>query len=90
MSDAKTTTDHETIRKWLESRGGYPATVSATGDESDAGILRVAFDKNSEDLTEVPWDEFFETFEERKLAFLYEEKTDSGQQSRFSKFVNRE
>ena len=29
MSEARKTTDHDTIRKWVESRGGYPATVPA-------------------------------------------------------------
>lgn len=90
MSDAKTTTDHKAICKWAESRGGYPATVAATGAEQDAGILRIAFDRNSPDLTEVPWDEFFEVFEDRKLAFLYQERTEGGEESRFSKFVERE
>jgi hypothetical protein len=27
MSSAKTTTDHDAIRKWDEKRGGHPAVV---------------------------------------------------------------
>jgi hypothetical protein len=31
MSSAKTTTGHETIRRWTEERGGHPARVKGTG-----------------------------------------------------------
>ena len=34
--------------------------------------------------------EFFEKFEESRLAFLYQEKTDSGETSRFFKLVDRD
>lgn len=36
MSTATKTTDHDTIRRWAEQRGGHPATVAATreGDEA--------------------------------------------------------
>ena len=37
---ANTTTDHEEIRKWVESRGGCPARVKRTGSDGDPGILR--------------------------------------------------
>jgi len=40
-------------------------------------------------LEEISWNEFFEIFDENKLAFLYQEKTEDGKQSRFSKFVER-
>jgi hypothetical protein len=42
------------------------------------------------DLEEVNWEPFFNTFEDRKLAFVYQEKTSDGSVSRFSKFVDRE
>jgi hypothetical protein len=95
MSEAKVTTDHETICRWVEERGGRPATVAATGDEEDAGILRIDFpdrgpNRDDECLTEIDWDRFFKTFEDRKLAFLHQDKTSDGATSRFSKFVGRE
>jgi hypothetical protein len=36
VSTATKTTDHDTIRRWAEQRGGHPATVAATreGDEA--------------------------------------------------------
>ncbi|MDI6853042.1 MAG: hypothetical protein QME75_05485 [Deltaproteobacteria bacterium] len=90
--DSKETTNHATIRKWAEARGGVPASVKGTekGGE-EAGLLRIHFPKYSDDkdLKEISWDEFFQKFEEAKLSFLYQDKTKSGEQSRFSKFVRR-
>jgi hypothetical protein len=91
--ESHTTTDHETIRKWVEKRGGLPAAVEGTGNEQEPGILRISFsDTHSKDskLSTIGWDDFFEKFEEEKLAFLYQDKTKDGKVSRFFKFVNRE
>ncbi|HEY9112195.1 MAG TPA: hypothetical protein VIM92_10535 [Rhodanobacteraceae bacterium] len=85
--DAKTTTDHDEIRRWAEERGGKPASVRGTGD-GEAGVLRIAFTDN-EDLEAIDWDEFFDKFDEADLAFLYQEKTAEGKPSRFFKFVER-
>jgi hypothetical protein len=92
MAEAKTTTNHEEIRKWVDARGGKPATVKATGDAEDAGILRILFQESEsgDALEEIPWEEFFQTFDENNLAFLYQEKTKEGGESRFFKFVNRD
>ncbi|WP_181706051.1 hypothetical protein [Chthonobacter rhizosphaerae] len=89
MSEAKTTTDHDTIRKWTEERGGRPASVKATHEKDDAGILRIDFPGRGDDskLDEISWDEFFEKFDESGLQFLYQEKTKDGSTSRFFKFV---
>lgn len=91
MSQATTTTDHDTIRKWAEDRGGHPATVSDTAD-GGPGILRIDFPGYSgeESLEEISWEDFFAKFDREKLAFLYQEKTDDGQTSRFCKLVDRE
>ncbi|WP_181305229.1 hypothetical protein [Rufibacter sp. XAAS-G3-1] len=83
---AKTTTDHDTIRKWAEARDGKPASVKGTGDGDEAGLLRINFPGYAEDnLEDISWEEFFEKFEEKKLAFLYQDEKDS----RFSKLVSR-
>ncbi len=87
---SKTTTDHDVIRRWAEERGGVPASVeSTTGDSGEAGILRIEFRDDQSKLDEVEWDQFFRTFDDRKLAFLYQERTSDGQLSRFNKFVSR-
>ena len=86
MSESKRTTDHETIRRWAEARNGHPATVQGTGSDDDAGILRIDFDEPGDDdderLEEITWEEFFDKFEEKRLAFLYQEKTASGEPSK--------
>jgi hypothetical protein len=90
MSDTKTTTDSETIEKWATDRGGVPATVKATEDDGQAGILRIDFPPRDEGLEEISWDDFFRKFEEARLAFLYQDETKDGKISRFHKFVSRD
>lgn len=87
--ESKTTTDHDEIRKWIEDRGGRPASVEGTGDDNDAGLLRIDFNEKDDKLEEVDWGSFFDKFEEKNLAFLYQDTTADGQQSRFFKFISR-
>lgn len=91
MSTSKVTTNHKEIRKWVESRGGHPAAVKSTEKGDDLGILRIDFPGYSGEgkLEEVEWDAWFETFEDRELAFLYQDKTADGKESRFNKLVSR-
>lgn len=80
------------IRRWAEARGGEPSHVIATGKRNDPGILRIDFPGYSGEgsLDEISWDDFFQKFDEKKLAFLYQDKTANGKTSRFFKFVERE
>jgi hypothetical protein len=89
MSEAKVTTDHKSIRKWAEARGGRPATVEGTGKRDDADLLRLDFGPKDESLDPISWEEFFDKFESAHLAFLYQDKTSDGSVSRFHKFVDR-
>ena len=90
MAEAKTTTDHNEIKRWIEKRHGHPAAVKATHSKKDAGILRVDFEPvDEESLEEISWEEFFDKFEKEKLAFLYQDTTKDGKPSRFFKFVER-
>jgi hypothetical protein len=92
MTDANKTTDHETIRQWVEDRNGKPANVPGTakGDE-DVGLVRIDFAEDGDDksLEEISWEEFFEKFEEKQLAFLYQEQKANGEPSTFNKIVSR-
>jgi hypothetical protein len=85
---AEATTDHETIRKWAESKGGKPAAVERTHKGGDVGIVRIMFpnapQSEHDALVEISWDEFFREFEESNLALLYEPD------SMFSKIVGRD
>lgn len=90
-TQSQTTTDHNTIRRWAEARGGVPAHVRQEGE--DSGILRIHFPGFGEDeqtFEEISWNEFFEQFEENNLAFLYQEETKEGDESRFFKLISRE
>lgn len=73
---AETTTDHSVIKDWAESHGGKPAAVRRTHSEKDVGIVRIMFPDapNSEHdaLDEISWDEFFDEFDQRGLALLYD------------------
>ncbi|HZS64132.1 MAG TPA: hypothetical protein VFA53_06510 [Xanthobacteraceae bacterium] len=88
MSEAKMTTDHTKIRRWAEKRGGIPASVRGTSD-GDPGVLRLDFEPKDQELEKIGWDEFFRKFDQKKLAFLYQDRTDDGHISRFHKFVDR-
>jgi hypothetical protein len=83
MSTATTTTDHTAIRKWAEARNGKPSKVKTS---AGGGILRIDFDEREPGLEPISWDEFFKVFDQRKLAFLYQ---DEGK-SRFNKFIDRD
>lgn len=87
MSSSSTTTSHDDIRKWAEARDGHPAKVDTRGK---GGILRIDFGEPEDNLEEISWDEFFQIFDENKLAFLYQDQTSDGGKSRFNKFVNRD
>jgi len=89
MGKSHTTTDDDTIRKWVEARGGRPAIVKQT-DSGDSALLRIDFNEPEDRLEEVSWDRFFEIFDTNQLAFLYQDRKADGSESRFFKFVRRE
>lgn len=85
---AISTTDHDEIREWVEAHGGQPATVKrTTRGHQAAGVLRIDFPgfSGEQSLKSVSWDEWFQVFDQRKLAFLYQQKGNS----RFNKLVSR-
>lgn len=87
-----TTTDHDEIRRWVEERGGYPATVIGTQrDNDEAGVLRIDYPgySGAGRLERISWDEFFEKFDQANLDFLYQDETKGGEPSRFSKLISR-
>lgn len=86
MTTSHVTTDHALIRQWVEERQGVPSKVKST---SDGGLLRIDFGEPEEELEPMPWNAFFAVFEDRDLAFLYQERTSDGGLSRFNKFVQR-
>jgi hypothetical protein len=86
------TTDHETIRRWVEERGGSPACVRGTGGKGDIGMLRIDFPGYSgeQSLEHIGWDEWLRKFDERNLAFLHQDQMADGTRSNFNKLIGRE
>jgi hypothetical protein len=85
LAMARTTTDHDEIRRWVSERGGFPARVKGT--DRKGGVLRIDYPgfSGEESLQAITWTEFFKGFESNKLAFLYEDESES----RFSKLIER-
>lgn len=84
------TTDHEVIKRWAEERDAVPATVEGTEHDDHAGVLRFDFGGDSDRLAHIEWDEWFATFDDRKLNFIYQEKKSDGSQSNFFQLENPE
>jgi hypothetical protein len=89
---SRITHDHEEIQRWAEERGAKPACVRGTGGKGDIGMLRLDFPGYSgeDKLEHISWDKWFEKFDERKLALVFQEETSTGQKSNFNKIVSRE
>ena len=90
MSEAKAITDHKEIRKSIEARKGHPTAVHGTEGKDGQGILRVDLREPDDKLEPIACDDFFKTFDDRKLAFLPEDRTKDGAVRRFNKFVHPE
>jgi Rho termination factor, N-terminal domain len=84
------TTNHEVIRQWAEARAGRPATVEGTEHGDRLGVLRFDFGDTTDRLRHVSWDQWFATFDERGLNFLYQEEHKDGRQSTFFRLENPE
>jgi hypothetical protein len=71
VADSRSTTDHNEIRRWAEENGGRPARV--IGCEA---ALRIDFpgEPDGEDLESISWEEFFDTFEQERMVFLFREQ----------------
>src|SRR4051794_8206878 len=84
------TTHHEVIRQWAEARGGVPATVPGTEHGDHLGVLRLDFGGDNDGLRHVSWDEWFATFDARRLNFIYQEQSSDGRDSNFFRLESPE
>ncbi|UBU18366.1 Rho termination factor N-terminal domain-containing protein [Nonomuraea gerenzanensis] len=83
------TTNHEVIKRWAEEREAVPATVEGTEHGDHLGVLRLDFPGYGGDkLRQVSWDEWFGTFDERGLNFIYQERRSDGSPSNFFRLEN--
>jgi hypothetical protein len=65
MPSARTTTNHKTIRKWVERHKGHPALVR-TG--KSGGVLRIDFDESEVAFLHGEGDSRFNKFVENESA----------------------
>ncbi|REF36189.1 hypothetical protein [Thermasporomyces composti] len=78
------TKDHDVIRQWGEERNAVPATVPGSRHGDHVGVLRFDFPGyGGERLEHISWDEWFRTFDERNLEFVYQEHRSGGEPSNF-------
>jgi hypothetical protein len=84
------TTHHEVIRRWAEERDGVPATVGGTEHGDHLGVLRIDFGGIDANLRQVSWEQWFKTFDDRGLNFIYQEQRSDGRQSNFFRLENPE
>jgi hypothetical protein len=82
------TTSHEVIKEWAEARDAVPATVQGTDRGDHLGVLRFDFGAETANLEHVSWDDWFKTFDDRQLNFIYQEQRSDGRQSNFFRLEN--
>lgn len=66
------TTDHVTIRQWVEQRRGTPAVLQRA--DGHGSSLRIIFPNHQEppSVRPIDWQQFFEEFEREELVFVHE------------------
>ena len=72
-----------TLVRFIHYEGDFIAVAKHMGQQKGVHLIE---DK----LQEITWDEWFEKFDERKLALLHQETTASGEKSNFNKIISRE
>lgn len=72
MAD-KYTVNFSNVKRWLESRGGFPVVVRGVADDGMECplVMDIAFDPNDTDVERIGWEEFFDWFEHENLALRY-------------------
>ncbi|MDP9363527.1 MAG: hypothetical protein M3Q10_04735 [Chloroflexota bacterium] len=74
------------IEAWAEERGGTPVTVPETERDGRPGVLRMSFREGgggNSRLEEIGWNDWFATFEQRDLVFVFQDRKRDGSQSTF-------
>lgn len=78
------TTDRQVIQRWAQQREAAPATVPGTEHDGHVGVLRLDFPGyGGQQLQHISWDQWFDTFDQRGLNFIYQEKSANGRPSNF-------
>jgi len=80
------TRSREVVEDWARRRNAEPAAATR-GEDGRPRVLRFDFeggpDKGGSNLERISWDEWWQTFADRDLAFIYQEKKSDGADSNF-------
>ena len=80
------TRNHQVIMDWTKKRQAVPATVPGSEYDGRPGVLRFNFPGyGGENLKEISWEKWFETFDERNLVFVFQQHLKNGRTSNFFK-----
>ncbi|SBT48328.1 hypothetical protein [Micromonospora auratinigra] len=84
------TSNHEVIRRWARARGAKPATIAGTERAGRPGVLtfNIPGYRESSRIREITWDDWFRTFDARRLNLIYQEQLRDGRQSNFFRTEN--
>ena len=77
-----TTTSHDEIRTWIDSRGGHPAV------ERGGKRLRIDFGSHEPNVRRITWDEFFRHFDSKNMQFVYQNAEPDGSTSRYYRVLD--
>lgn len=91
--ETKTTTNHEEIQQWAQSRGGRPARIhNSFGAPADGSVLQIDFlhEKYNDDVEEITWEDFFAMFDREHMVLVYQTETEGGKPSCFGRIVRQE
>ncbi|MFC0100325.1 hypothetical protein ACFFKH_22740 [Micromonospora marina] len=84
------TRNHEVIQRWARARGAKPATIAGTERGDRPGVLTFNMPgyRESSRIREITWDDWFRTFDLRRLNLIYQEQLRDGRQSNFFRTEN--
>ncbi|WKB51278.1 hemerythrin domain-containing protein [Eleftheria terrae] len=76
------TRNPDVIMRWADERGARPATVH-DADPGQPRVLRLDFPDYDSGLQEVSWQAWLDTFRERGLVFVFQDRMKAGNPSNF-------
>ncbi len=81
------TTDHDSIRNWINEHNGTPSSIVGTKNHDTVDI---AFGTNMPGYKTIPWDYFFERLDTQNLIFRYSNTVVKGQETSSYSFISEE
>ncbi len=94
----KITINHAEIRDWVEKHQGQPAVIDSPEAGSEPIGIRIDFPGDTDEVLlaetqeskPVSWEDFFKIFEDKQLAFIYQDKDYLPDPTLAYKFINRD